>query len=173
MGWLLKLATGNPINLLYLAGIIAIAAAGVGGTTAWTVQGWRLDAANARTDKVQASFDGFKAQVAAEGKVAQERANAQAAKDKLTKETADAENARVTAALRADITKLRRERDSARVSTVPAAPAGSGRPDLACFDRSGLESALRGLLGDIRGLVDQGAAATLDLNTAKAWAQTP
>src|SRR3990167_5928169 len=44
MGWLLKLATGNPLTLLWIAGGIAIAAFAAGGTAAWTVQGWRMKA---------------------------------------------------------------------------------------------------------------------------------
>ena len=47
MGWLLKLATGNPITLLWIAGAIAVAAGAAGGATAWKVQGYRLDAAKA------------------------------------------------------------------------------------------------------------------------------
>ena len=38
--WLLKLAAGNPLALLWVAGAIALAAGGVG----WQLNGWRLGA---------------------------------------------------------------------------------------------------------------------------------
>jgi hypothetical protein len=40
IGWLLKLATGNPIALLWIAAVIALAAGGAG----WQLNGWRLGA---------------------------------------------------------------------------------------------------------------------------------
>ena len=39
MGWLLKLATGNPITLLWIAGAIAL----VAGAAGWQLNGWRLN----------------------------------------------------------------------------------------------------------------------------------
>jgi hypothetical protein len=42
-GWLLKLATGNPLTLLWIAGTIALAAGGAGTTAGWTLNGWRLN----------------------------------------------------------------------------------------------------------------------------------
>lgn len=50
--WLLKLATGNPLTLLWIAGAIALAAGGAGGTAGWHLNGWRLGAEIADT-KVQ------------------------------------------------------------------------------------------------------------------------
>lgn len=44
MGWLLKLATGNPITLLWIAGAIALAAGVAGATAGWQLNGWRLTA---------------------------------------------------------------------------------------------------------------------------------
>ena len=44
IGWLLKLATGNPLSMLWIAGGIAVASFAVGGTAAWVVQGWRIEA---------------------------------------------------------------------------------------------------------------------------------
>ena len=43
MGWLLKLATGNPITLLWIAGGIALAAGAAGAATGWQLNGWRLN----------------------------------------------------------------------------------------------------------------------------------
>lgn len=42
MGWLLKLATGNPSTLLWIAGAIALAAGAAGASAGWTLNGWRL-----------------------------------------------------------------------------------------------------------------------------------
>lgn len=150
----------SPIGRLVMAWV-AGAAIGFGG--AWTVQGWRLDA-------LKSEYSSFKGGVAALGEQAK-AANAKIALGNLkAKERADEENLRTTATLRADIERLRHDRDSARGSFVPAAPAAARRPDLACFDRDELESAIRELVVEVRGLTDQGDAATLDLNTAKRWA---
>jgi len=119
-------------------------------------------------DELADQFSTFKGGVAALGEQAKKDAAAKAVKDKANKEKADAENKRTTDALRADVERLRDERDRARGSFVPAAPAGARRPDLACFDRAELESAIRGLVTDVRSLVDEGSQATVDLNTAKA-----
>lgn len=43
MGWLLKLATGNPITLLWIAGAIALAAGAAGAAAGWQLNGWRLN----------------------------------------------------------------------------------------------------------------------------------
>lgn len=122
-------------------------------------------------DALQGRFDAFKAQVSAEGKRAEREAARIATENRTKKEQADAENARTRAADAAAIASLRRERDSARGSFVPPAAPSAIRPDLACFDRAVLESALGGLLADIRGIADEGAAATVDLDTAKLWAK--
>lgn len=120
-------------------------------------------------DKLQASYNTFKGGVAALGEAAKAKAAQQALHDLKNRERTDDENARTIATLRTDIARLRLERDSARGSYVPAAPTGAARPDLACFDRAALESALRELVAEVRGFVDEGAEATLNLNTAKLW----
>lgn len=121
-------------------------------------------------DELAGQYATFKAEVAAAGQAQEKRAAAIAAHDGLLKEEANEENRTALAAMRADVKRLRRERDSARSSILPAAPAGTGRPDLACFDRGALESALRALVADVRGFVDEGAEAVVDLNSAKLWA---
>lgn len=122
-------------------------------------------------DALKTQYDQFMGGIKAIGKAAQDRAAAQQKADLAKKEQADAENARTHAADAVTIASLRRQRDSARGSNVPAAAPGSSRPDLACFDRAALESALGGLLAEIRGLADEGTAATVDLNTAREWAK--
>src|SRR3990167_6385602 len=44
IGWLLKLTTGNPLAMIWIAGGIAIASFAAGGTAALIVQGWRIEA---------------------------------------------------------------------------------------------------------------------------------
>jgi hypothetical protein len=113
----------------------------------------------------------FRAEVAATGEVAKLEAAAKEAADKSRKEKADAEHERTVADLRATVGRLRAERPSS--SFVPAAPAGSSRPDLICFDRAEYQRADGVLTAGARGLADEGTAATVDLDTAKRWGQRP
>ena len=148
---------------------IALALAGA---SAWgAIQTMRLDSAKARLKAVQAEFKGFKAQVAAEGKVAQKRANKQAADDKQRKEKADAEQKRVVSLLNQRVASLRHDADSRSSYRLPAAPAGTARPDLACFDRAELTGSVGILEEGVPRITQQGDEARLDLDTAKAWAQ--
>lgn len=156
----LGLAWVKPVGVLLV--VLGIAGAGA------YANGVRWEA---KYGKLQASFNTFKGGVAALGEQAKTKAALQALADLKNKERADDENKRTVATLRADVKRLRDERDRARGSYVPPAPAGAARPDLACFDRAALESALRELVVEVRGLVDEGAAATVDLNTAKLWEQ--
>lgn len=161
MNRLVGLITGNPTLLLWLAlGSFALGlASGAGG--AWTVQGWRLDA-------VQAKFDGFAATVKAQGEAAKKLADATAAEDKRKKESSDHEYQSRIASLTADNQRLRDAR--ARSGYVPAAPAGSRSPELACFDRTELEQALRRFDEGITGLFAEGDAQAVGLNVARRWA---
>jgi hypothetical protein len=153
--------TGNPMLLLWIA--LGAFAAGVvsGGGVAWTVQGWRLDA-------VQAKFDGFVASTKAQGEAAQTLKAAQEKKDKLNKEQTDAETKRTLTTLRADVKRMRDAR--ARSGFVPSTASAAGSPDRACFDRAQLESAIRVLDSEVSGLVEQGSEAVTKLDFAKAWA---
>ena len=146
---------------LWLALGIFLAGAALGGGGAWVAQGWRLDALHAR-------FDGFVATTKAEGEAAKEAADKQAAADKLKKGKSDAENLQTRAALAIALNSLRAQRPAG--SLLPPAPAGSSRPDLACYDRAELGRAYGDLVTEIRGFADEGSAAVIDLNTAKAWA---
>jgi len=138
-----------------------VAAFMAGGAAAWAVQGYRLDA-------VSAGYRAFVSTTAVLGEAAKKAAVRQAALDQSKKEQADHENKIAVAALRADIVRLRNTRASG--SFVPATAATPGRPELACFDRSGLESAIRVLDRGVQGLVDEGSEATVNLDTAKRWA---
>ena len=151
------------MNTLYKDLLIAFVLAGIGAAAAWTVQGWRLEA-------VRAEYASFIAITKAEGEAAQKAAAIRVAADKQRKEEADHENADALATLAGTIKRLRDANDARRRIVPAAAPAGR-RPDLACFDRAELESAIGGFLAEARSLVDQGSEAVVNLNTAKTWAQ--
>lgn len=152
-----KLIVGNPWKLVALF-VIGLSS-GAGG--AWWVQGLRLDA-------VQAEYDGFVATTKAQGEAAKKLADATAAEDKRKKESSDHEYQTTIASLRADVKRMRDARAGSRF--VPAAPAGSRRVDLACFDRAELERTIRDFDSAIQGLVDQGSADAVGLNVARSWA---
>ena len=141
---------------------IAAAAFATGGTAAWRFQGARLDT-------VKAEFAGFMSTTRVLGEAAKKAAAEQTARDLKAKQGADHENQTAIATLRADIERLRRARAGA--SYVPPAAAGASRPDLACFDRAELERAIRTLDSEVQGYVDQGSEATVNLDTARRWAQ--
>lgn len=148
----------KPLGILLV--VLAIAGAGA------YANGVRWEA---KYDKLQASFDTFKGGVAALGEQAKKDAADKAANDVKLKARTDDENKRTVADLRATVARLRLEADRARGSFVPPASTGASRPDLACFDRAALESAIRELVTEVRRLVDEGSQATLDLNAAKLW----
>lgn len=152
---------GNPGLLLWLVIAAFVIGLGSGGSAAWWVQGLRLDA-------VQAEYDGFVATTKAEGEAAKKLADATAAEDKRKKESSDHEYQTTIASLRADVKRMRDARAGSRF--VPAAPAGSRRVDLACFDRAELERTIRDFDSAIQGLVDQGSADAVGLNVARRWA---
>ena len=152
-----KLIVGNPWALVALFALGL--SSGAGG--AWWVQGLRLDA-------VQSEYDGFVATTKAQGEAAKKLADATAAEDKRKKESSDHEYQTTIASLRADVKRMRDAR--AGIRYVPAAPAGSRRVDLACFDRAELERTIRDFDTAIQGLVDQGSADAVGLNVARSWA---
>lgn len=152
---------GNPALLLWLVIAAFVIGLGSGGSAAWWIQGLRLDA-------VQAEYDGFVATTKAQGEAAQKLADATAAEDKRKKESSDHEYQTTIASLRADVKRMRDDRAGSRF--LPAAPAGSRRVDLACFDRAELERTIRDFDTAIQGLVDQGSADAVGLNVARSWA---
>ena len=152
-----KLIVGNPWAL---AALFALGLA-FGGSGAWWVQGQRLAATQAR-------FDGFVGTVKAEGEATKKLAEAKAAENKRIKENSDHEYQITLAGLRADNKRLRDARAGSRI--VPAAPAGSRSPGLACFDRAELEQALQRFDEAVTGLIAEGDADAVGLNVARSWA---
>lgn len=112
----------------------------------------------------------FRGGVEALGVAAKEKADATKLADEKRKEVADAENKRTLDSLRADNQRLRKSR--AGGGFVPPAASGAIRPGLACFDRPELELAIRGLDIGLQELIDEGDAATVNLNTARSWAHS-
>lgn len=161
MNRIVGMITGNPATLLWLMAAAFVIGLSSGAGGAWWVQGLRLDA-------VQAKYDGFVATTKAEGEAAKKLADATAAEDKRKKESSDHEYQTTIASLRADVKRMRDARAGSRF--VPAAPAGSRRVDLACFDRAELERTIRDFDTAIQGLVDQGGADAVGLNVARSWA---
>lgn len=152
---------GNPALILWIAAGAFVLGLSSGAGGAWWVQGLRLDA-------LQAKYDGFVETTKAEGEAAKKLAEAQAAEDKRKKESSDHEYETTIASLRADVKRMRDDRTRGRF--VPAAPAGSRNPGIACFDRAELEQAIRRLDSGVSGLLEQGDADAVGLNTARAWA---
>lgn len=124
---------------------------------------------------LESEFTTFKATVAAKGEQARQQAVLQQKQDKKRKDDADKRYAQTVAALDANIRGLRAAADS-RSYSLPAAPATSSRPDLACFDREQYQREMgildARLLQGSRNLADEGTTATVGLDTGKTWAQS-
>jgi len=162
IGWLLKLATGNPVTLLWIGGGLFAAGLLMGGGSAWTVQGWRLDSAKTK-------YDLFVAQVKAVGDAQEAAAKLKDAENKTRMEKANAENARTRSALAVALNGLRNASSRGGGLSSPAPSAAS--PARTCFDPAKLDSALRKLDAGILGIVEVGSGAMIDLDSAKTWAQ--
>lgn len=124
-------------------------------------------------DHERQAFAGYRASVDALNQAAQDRTAARIAADKARKETSDAQYAAASVAWLAAVDRLRREAGPVG-PIVPAAAPGAADPDRACFSRAILEREIRGALAafreSARGLVDEGSAARLKLDTAIRWA---
>lgn len=123
----------------------------------------------AKTDLVQAEYDGFVAQVKTEGAAAIKAAKLKEDADIRLKETSDATYTARLAALNADIDRMRHNRSGGSYLPTPRAAASS--PNRICFDRTKLELALQQLDGDVSGIVGEGDAARLRLSVAHDWGQ--
>lgn len=123
-----------------------------------------------KLDKVTNEYNQFKGGVAALGEAAKKAAERQRLADIDAKRKADENHARTTAALRADVKRLRDTNDSRR-GRLPPAPAGSKCPEgQVCFDAAAFERAQRERRDAVRGLVDEGTQVSVDLDVAREWA---
>ena len=122
-----------------------------------------------------AEFEQFKGAVKATGEAQNAASAKQALADLKTKERADEEDRKRTAARNTLIAGVRRDVDAALGASsgyVPPAPAASKCPDgQVCYDRAGLIAALRAFVVDVRSIVDEGAALGDALETARGWAR--
>ena len=122
-----------------------------------------------RYDALDKEYQGFKAKVEVLGREAQKAADEKYAKAIKDREKANAENIATTARLNDAVAKLRAQRSSRNFLPSPAATAS--RPDVASFDRTELERALRVFDQDLQGFTNEGSKAVIDLDTAKEWAR--
>jgi hypothetical protein len=137
------------------------------------VQSSRLHSEKEAHEATKIQYRTFVSETKRRGEAAAKKAKAQEAADRKRKEAADAENKR----LRNDnvaLTRRLRDANPPR-SELPEAPASSSRPDLICLDRAEYQrengKAIARLFEGARGLADEGTANTIDLDTAKRWAQ--
>lgn len=155
---------------IYIWIAIAVTSAAVGAGAAWKVQGMRLDAANGRTATVQAAFDTFTAKTAAEGKIAQAKAESEKKTNQLAKDKADETRTKLLAT-NADLSKqLRDSRARANGSGLHAPTPNPGSLGRTCFDPTKLSDALRQLDEGFFGIAEECSKAVIDLDSAKNWA---
>lgn len=166
MGLLLSLA-GNW-RTWALLGYVALAGWG-------TIQTWRLGYTQDRVEAITATFEAFKAQVAAMGEIAQQRAATQAALDRQRKEKADADRAAAKVkidGLYAAYSSLRDTRAGSGGGILPSPGPATADPARADFDRRALDRALSGFDRSVTDLLRTGDEAIVDLDAAKLWAQS-
>jgi len=124
----------------------------------------------ARLSASEAKYEAFTAQVEALGRN-QIAANKLKHKGDLAK-TKELNNENKLLRGELDIFKRMRQSNPSG-GKLPAVPAGSARPDLACFDRKEYERedgiATAKLFAGARSLADEGSTCAIDLNTGKAW----
>lgn len=121
-----------------------------------------------RLESSKAEHAAFVAQVAAQGKAAEEAAAKQKLHDMKNKERTDEEYNRRVAEFTRTIAGLRQR---APGSFVPAAPAGASRPELACYDRAELVGAVGKFVAGARAIADEGTKESLMMDAARAWAR--
>ena len=148
-------------KILVLAGFILVCAAAVG------VSRLQLAAAKSDLAKVTANYANFVALTKAEGEAQKAHNKITIANQQQLVKEKDIENAALHTALNDTVKRLRHARSSS--SILPAAPPTSKSPNLACFSRADLDTALRNFLGDTEEIAIEGDSATIDLDTGKKW----
>ena len=123
-----------------------------------------------------ARLESYQVAVRAVGQAQEARTADRIKSDKKAKEKANVENTRTKRALDVALNSLRVT--AASRSNLPSAPTGSVRPDFICFDRADLTGAFRHraegvdrFRSRVLELIGEGAANTVDLDTAKTWIQ--
>jgi hypothetical protein len=155
----IAIAKAIPLRA-YVYGVIALTIVGLA---------WYADSQHDRAIKAETQFKNYRDDVVAAGKRAEREADEQRDRDKKRQERANEANERNTAALNRELIRLRA--NNATQMLLPPAPAGSSRPDLACFDRAEFIGAARKRGDRVLEIVGAGAKATVDLDDAKTWAR--
>jgi hypothetical protein len=131
---------------------------------------------SSRLATCQKEYATFVANTKAAGEAADRANREREARELADKEKADADHKTAVAKLESDLKRMRDSRP--RSSITPKASPTTKRPDLACFDRTLFDTALREFeealdrfLVETEELVGEGATRTLELDSAKRWAQ--
>lgn len=115
-------------------------------------------------------FEEYKTSVQAISKANDDARKARNAARKQARMKADEDAKNERNKLNATVSGLRKQLAGYQFVTGP--DAHSERPDLACYRRGELTNALGTFITGVTGLIEEGAGAIVDLNTAKEWAKT-
>jgi hypothetical protein len=134
---------------------------------------------SAKTERVQAAYDKFVMESKLEAQRQDGKTKLENQRLQSVKKISDEENSRARDSLAFYARRLRELTEkSASGSIMPRPPANTTNPSLTCFDRAELDGAdatYRAGEADrrarIQEIVRKGAAATVDLDSAKLWAQ--
>lgn len=159
------------IKVSVVAVVLGVTFASGTGVGAYGMHAWTQP----KYDLLKAEYDAFKAVQQALSNAAKTLRDATIKADKARKDRADETQQRTSDALTIALNSLRSTTDRASSAGLPAAPAGSSRADLACFDRAEYlredGELTKRLVEGARSLADEGTAGTLGLDTAKRWHQ--
>jgi hypothetical protein len=144
--------------------------AAIGGVAVLGAMSVALMIQSNRLETCKKDFEGFKLQTKAIGEAADIANRKKEWQDVKRKEKTDADHKRDVTNLNARIKRMRDDA-STRSSLVPKASPASRSPQTACFDRSKLDSALRGFTQGVEGIVAEGERTAVEINLARAWAQ--
>lgn len=131
------------------------------------ILGALLKVQSSRLESCKAEHQAFVSKVETLGLEAKAKAKQQEALDKLKKEKAD-EDLRKLRIANSELSK--RLRDNAGSSFVPSTGSVTGKPEIACFNQSSIDSAIKRFAERAAGITEQGQSAVDDLNNAKRWA---
>ena len=144
---------GGGVNIQAIIGLVLLAAVGA---YVWHCERTKLNHAV------------FVADTERLGQEAEAAAEKRAKEDKAEKEKTDAKIKNLLAANKRLAGELRDARS--RSSLVPPAAPGAKRPDLACFDRPLVQSALSRFEDEIAARFEECDAGAIALDAARGWA---
>jgi hypothetical protein len=113
---------------------------------------------------IKSEYSTFKAEVKVRGEEQERITKEVIARNQKEKERTDEMYKRNLARLERDVKRLR---DSANRSVLPAAPAEARDPSRATFDRAELDRALREFIGETAAIAGEGAKAVEGLDSLK------